>query len=97
MKVYGQDKLVACWDRHADARKPLVAWLNEARASVWHSPAEIRRRFASASFLAGGRVVFNIKGNRYRLVVIVVYQREAMIVRFAGTHAEYDDIDAEVI
>lgn len=94
MRVVGRDQLVACWERHTDAHKALLAWLHEAQSAVWRVPADIKRRYPSASFLPGNRVVFNIKGNRYRLVVVVVYQGETVIIRFAGTHGEYDGVDA---
>ncbi len=84
-------------EAHADVRQALFAWFAEAEQANWSSPADIKAAYASASVLANGRVVFNIKGNAYRLVVHVKYQFHAVYVRFFGTHAEYDRIDAETI
>ncbi len=71
--------------------------MEEARQSAWKSPQEIKNRYASASFLKGNRVVFNIRGNQYRLVVAVAYRLEAVYVKFIGTHAQYDAVDAQTI
>lgn len=79
---------------HPDAAGAVQAWVEEARSSTWRSPQDIKARYASASFLPGNRVVFNLKGNAYRLVVAVAYRFEAVYVKFIGNHAEYDAIDA---
>lgn len=76
--------------RHADVDQQVKAWVAEARQAQWRKPAEIRERFPSASFLEGDRVVFNLKGNRYRLLVRVGYQSQIVRVQKIGTHAEYD-------
>lgn len=73
------------------------AWYKEAKAAKWQDPADIKRRYRSASFLANSRVVFNIKGNRYRLVVVVRYEFGIVYIRFVGTHSDYDRINAETI
>jgi len=83
--------------RHPLAAQALKAWLQEARIASWKTPQEIKQRYSSASFLGRNRVVFNIKGNEYRLVVAVAYQLEAVYVKFIGTHAQYDAIDALTI
>jgi len=85
------------WERVPDAEGALVAWFQEATAADWKEPSDIKLRYASASFLPGDRVVFNIKGNGYRLVVVVVYRHHAVYVRFIGTHHEYDDIDVSTV
>lgn len=87
------------WNRpaHRAAEVPLRAWFKEAERATWSSPAEIKARFASASVLKSGRVVFNVGGNKYRVVVRVNYAVGVVFVRFVGTHAEYDRIDAEDI
>lgn len=79
------------------ARRQFDAWLAEAMAAEWKSPVEIKRQFASASVIGGRRLVFNISGNRFRLVVAVNYQFGVIDIRFIGTHAEYDDINVETI
>ncbi len=82
---------------YPDACVPLRAWAEEARKAAWKSPQDIRNRYSSASFLKGNRVVFNIRGNQYRLVAAVAYRFEAVYVKFIGTHAQYDAVDAETI
>ena len=75
---------------HADARRALDAWQKEAEDANWKSPQDIKQRHRSADFLAGNRVIFNIKGNTYRLVVQVRYQNGLVVLEWVGTHAEYD-------
>ncbi|HEX9720722.1 MAG TPA: type II toxin-antitoxin system HigB family toxin [Ramlibacter sp.] len=83
--------------RQPQAAQALKAWTQEARSASWKSPQDIKKRYSSASFLGRNRVVFNIKGNEYRLVVAVAYQFEAVYIKFIGTHAQYDAVDAETI
>jgi len=80
-----------------DARGPLEAWYYEAKQAQWGSPADVKAQYGSASILKDNRVVFNIAGNKYRLVVRINYDSKTVFVRFIGTHREYDKIDAEVI
>ena len=75
----------------------MEAWYNDAVRAQWKSPTDIKQIYRNASFLSDNRVVFNVKGNDYRLVVKVHYNRQRIYVRFVGTHAEYDKIDAETI
>lgn len=82
---------------HPRAAPSLRAWTEEARLASWKTPQAIKDRYASASFLSNNRVVFNIKGNDYRLVVAVAYRFEAVYVKFIGTHAQYDAIDAQTV
>ena len=74
---------------HADARGPLDAWRREVEEAEWQSPQDIKQRYRSADFLGDNRVIFNIKGNNYRLVVKVRYQNGLVVVEWVGTHAEY--------
>lgn len=97
MRVIALSKLRDYWANHAQAETPLRSWYAEASRVEWKSPAEIKLAHRNASFLANNRVVFNIKGNDYRLVVAVHYNRGMMFIRFVGTHAEYDRIDVEKI
>lgn len=85
------------WKLHPDAERPLRAWYEAVEQAQWRTPAEIKADFATASFLGNNRVIFNIKGNDYRLVVVVEYRLGRMFIRFVGTHAAYDRIDAERI
>lgn len=97
MRVLKRKTLVDFWVAHLDAAGPLKAWFAEANGAKWRTPAEIRQRFASADFIAGNRVVFNIGGNKYRLIVQVAYKPQIVFIRFIGTHAAYNRIDAETI
>lgn len=82
---------------HEDAKKALEAWFHEVKYAQWSSPAEIKAKYGSASILKENRVVFNIAGNKYRLVVRINYDSKTVFIRFIGTHKEYDKINAEVI
>jgi len=85
------------WEKHPDASVALQAWFHDVEHASWKSPADIKAVYRNASFVANNRVVFNIKGNRYRLVVVVVYQYCLIYIRFVGTHAEYDKIDVTTV
>jgi len=85
------------WTSHADAEGPLRAWYAEAEAADWSKPQDIKDRFPSADFIGDDRVVFNIKGNTYRLIVAVHYPTRVMFIKFMGTHAEYDKVDAATV
>ena len=100
MRVISKQTLRQFWEGssgRSDARRALEAWHREARRATWRSPQEIKQRYATARVLKGGRVVFNICGNRYRLVVRINFGQQIAYVRFVGTHAEYDAIDAETV
>lgn len=97
MRIISRRCLVQFWESHPDAEQPLRAWYSEAKKAIWKSPAEIKAIYHSISILSNNRVVFNIKGNTYRLVVVVEYSQEKIFIRFVGTHAEYDRIDATSI
>jgi mRNA interferase HigB len=85
------------WEQHRDAEAMLKAWHAEAKHAQWNTPQDILERYGSADILPGNRVVFNIKGNHYRLVVKIHYNTGVLYIRFVGTHAEYARIDAEQI
>jgi mRNA interferase HigB len=98
VRVIAKGTLVQFWESgHGDAEQPLKAWHALAKAASWSNPQEIKAKFATARFLANSRVVFNICGNKYRLVVKVDYDFQAIFIRFIGSHAEYDKIDASII
>jgi mRNA interferase HigB len=82
---------------HAEAEKSLRSWYEEAKKANWQCPADIKARYQHASLLARNRVVFNIGGNKYRLVVSIRYDKQIVFIRFIGSHAEYDRIDAQEI
>jgi mRNA interferase HigB len=81
----------------ASAEQQLKAWYQEAKSAQWRSPADIKAKYRSASILKNGRVVFNICGNKYRIVTRVNYHSSKVYIRFIGTHEEYDEINAEEI
>ena len=90
MRVIGKETLEDFKRRHADVRSQVDAWLAEVEEARWDSPNDIKARFASASFLPNHRVVFNLKGNNYRLDVNVSYNTKVVLIKRIGTHAEYD-------
>ena len=89
--------LRAFWKLHPDAEQPLKAWYEEASNASWAQPADIKAQYRSASVLKNRRVVFNIKGNDYRLIVAIAYKLQIVYVKFIGTHAAYDAVDAETV
>jgi mRNA interferase HigB len=97
MRVISKATLVEFWLKHPAAKQALQTWFEDASHAQWKHPQDIKRRYASASFVTANRVVFNIKGNDYRLVVAVAYRFEALYVKFVGTHAQYDAIDAATV
>jgi mRNA interferase HigB len=97
MRVISVGMLRTFWRRHRSAEQPLKAWYDEAKSAGWSTPEDIKARYGSASFLANNRVVFNIKGNEFRLVVAVAYRFEAVYIKFIGTHAQYDKVDAATV
>lgn len=97
MRIIALSTLREFWGKHPDAETPLRAWYALASQSEWKTPADIKEAYRNASFTANNRVVFNIKGNDYRLVVAVHYDRGMMYVRFVGAHRQYDKIDVETI
>ena len=97
MRVLSRRPLHALAKRFPDAKAELEAWFHEAEAAVWANPAEVKEQYGNASILKGSRVVFNICGNKYRLVVKINYPYSVVYIRFAGTHREYDHFNAEEI
>jgi len=97
MNVISKKTLVEFYTKHPQAKTHLEAWHAEAKKAMWESPQEIKNDYKSASFLRDNRVVFNIKGNNYRLIVHIDYKRHIVRIKFIGTHKEYDDINAEEI
>ncbi|OGQ96828.1 MAG: addiction module toxin RelE [Deltaproteobacteria bacterium RIFOXYD12_FULL_57_12] len=89
MRILGLPRLEEFKQKYSDCRKPLDAWQAEVERENWGSPNDIRRRYRSADFLADNCVIFNIKGNSYRLVVKIRYQNGIVLVEWVGTHAEY--------
>lgn len=99
MRIISRKALVDFWAQpdFADAEEPLKAWYNEAKHATWQTPQDIKDKYGTASIVANNRVVFNIHGNKYRLVVAVKYEFSIIYIRFVGTHEEYDRIDVVTI
>jgi mRNA interferase HigB len=97
MRIIAVSYLRDFWDRHPDAEQPLKSWADEVRKALWSQPADVKAQYRSASILKNRRVVFNIKGNDYRLIASVAYRYQAVYIKFIGTHAEYDALDAETV
>ena len=97
MRVIALSTLKAFWTSNKDSESPLKEWYRAAVKADWNSPAAVKDKFGTASILKDGRVVFNIAGNKYRLVVWINYPYRVVYIRFVGTHAQYDDIDAQAV
>lgn len=97
MRVYARRTLREFWERHPDAQQALQAWYINVKHANWKTPSDIKTSYQTASFLPNNRVVFNIKGNTYRAVVIVEYSHGSIYIRFVGTHSQYNRIDANTI
>ena len=91
MKIAGRNLLDAFCAKHTDARGWIENWLSDTEAVTWAKPQDVKDRYASASFLAGNTIIFNGKGNDYRLEIVCAFKTGVVVVKWAGTHAEYDD------
>jgi len=100
MRIIALSTLKAFWEHDtvcADAVEPTLAWYRHALKADWATPADVKADFRNASILKDGRVVFNIAGNKYRLVVWINYAYRVVYIRFVGTHAQYDQVDVQNI
>jgi mRNA interferase HigB len=97
MRIISRKKLREFWEQHPDARPSLESWFVDVKQADWGSPVDIKVVYRKASIIAQNRVVFNIKGNKYRLIVFVQYAFRIVYIRFIGTHQEYQRIDAKAI
>jgi len=100
MRIISKRTLREYWEsdpQYLDSKGQLEAWHDEVLQAHWSTPQELKAQFRNASILKGGRVVFNIKGNTYRLVVAINYPHEIVFIKFVGTHKQYDEIDAETV
>lgn len=96
MRIIAKSTLRTFWKKYPDAESPLLAWYREVQKGNWDSPSRVKQMYRSASFV-GDRVVFNIKGNSYRLVVRINFPFRIVFIRFVGTHKQYDAIDVKEI
>lgn len=97
MRIISRKTLRLFWIKHSDCEQQLTSWYRESEKSKWKNPNELKKEYPSASIIENNRIVFNIKGNNYRLIVKINYQYQIIWIRFIGTHAEYDKIDASTI
>jgi len=100
VRVIAVSTLRSFWElhpAHGDAREAMLAWYRQTLKANWASPADVKADYGAASILKGGRVVFNIGGHKYRLVAWINYPYRVVYVRFVGSHAQYDRIDAQTI
>ncbi len=97
MRVIAKKILRNFWEKHSDSEQQLKTWYKEASKASWTSPNEIKNEYSKLSILKSGRVVFNICGNKYRLIVDINYGRKWAFIRFIGTHNEYNKIDADKV
>jgi len=97
VNVVARRTLVEFWRRRPTAQGPLSAWFEIARAAEWRTPNDIKAQFNSADFVGDNRVIFDVGGNKYRIVVRVSYRFKQVLIKFVGTHAEYDRIDPETV
>ena len=97
MRVIAKSTLREFWTAHADAEGALTAWLADAQKAQWTAPSDITANYANVSLLSDNRVCFNIKGNHYRLIVKVLYNAQVVYIKFVGTHAEYNEVDANIV
>lgn len=97
MRIISRRTLREYWQTHPDAKQPLQAWYTNVKRADWKTPNDVKVSYRNASFVANNRVIFNIKGNSYRLVVAINYKYRIVYIRFIGTHQEYDRIQASTV
>lgn len=97
MRVVAKSTLREFWEKHRDSEEQLKIWYSESLKANWKKPGDIKKEYVKASIIGDNRIVFNICGNRYRLIVKLNYKRGWVFIRFVGTHLEYDKINAEKI
>lgn len=97
MRIIAKKILREFWTKHSDCEEQLKSWYQETESITWENPNDVKRDYPSASILGDNRIVFNIKGNRYRIIIKINYDYQMIWIRFIGTHAEYDKVDANKI
>jgi len=96
-RIFAKNTLRNYWEKHSDCEQYLKTWFDTAINSDWKKPSDVKKTYATASILKNSRIVFNIKGNSYRLIVKINFEKQWVFIRFIGTHTEYDLIDANTI
>jgi len=97
MRIIAKRTLLKFWEKHPEAKSPLEAWHAEAKSASWRNPSEVKAHYRSADNVGDNRMVFNIGGNKYRLVVRFNYDYQIAYIKFVGTHKQYDKIDVETV
>ena len=97
MRILSRKTLRDFYETHPDAKAALESWFQETADARWNGPLDIKRRYPSADILQGNRFIFNIRGNTYRLIVKIHFSTGIVFIRFVGTHAQYDKVDATTI
>ncbi|MEN8226870.1 MAG: type II toxin-antitoxin system HigB family toxin [Bacteroidota bacterium] len=97
MRIISKKIIREFWEKYPDSEQPLKTWHREVSRVIWHNPNQVKMDFAKASIIGNSRVVFNICGNKYRLIVEIEYKKSWIFIRFIGTHSNYDKIDATKI
>lgn len=96
-RIFAKSTLREYWEKQLDTEQYLKTWYDMAMSADWKSPADVKQTYANASILKNSRIVFNIKGNSYRLITKFNFEKQWIFIRFIGTHKEYDKIDANTI
>lgn len=96
-RIFAKSTLREFWEKHSDSEQYLKTWYDTVKNSIWSNPNEVKQTYVNASILKSNRIVFNIKGNSYRLVAKFNFEKQWVLIRFIGTHTEYDKIDANTI
>lgn len=96
-RIFAKSTLRDYWEKHADSEQHLKTWYDTAMNADWKNPSDVKNAYASASILKDSRIVFNIKGNSYRLIAKFNFEKQWIFIRFIGTHADYDKVDANTI
>ena len=97
MRIIAKSTLREFWENHTDSEQALLSWYKVAKQAHWNNFNEVKEQFGTCKILGADRIVFKIKGNNYRLVVKITFTNQIIWIRFIGTHAEYDSIDAKEI
>ena len=98
MQIIAKSRLRDFWERHPQSRRPLSEWYKLVSSAKWSGPSDVKATFGNAvDFVADNRIIFDISGNKFRLIVHVAYSYQRVLIKFVGTHADYDRIDAESI
>ena len=97
VRVITEKTLKTYWEQHSRAERPLKAWFDEVKRANWTTPDQLKAQFPNASIVGDNRIVFNINGNRFRLVAWINYRHQAVYLKWFGTHAQYNRIDVEKV